>query len=127
MTFFQGDNNWSSDDGSFDVWNGELVNPHNPQNFRNPVQDRVFTDQFGRRCRTVTTCSAAPRRRPNLQAVARSIVGQNIVVAQRSNPHVVIRPVIENGHHLPTTMDFRQDRINVETRNNIITRIVGFN
>lgn len=79
-----------------------------------------FIDTRGRRCRVV--CETSPRN--NLQKFARRIIGQNINAARIIYPN--IRVVIENGRQLPTTQDYQADRINVETRNNIIIRVVNF-
>lgn len=145
--------NWESVGGEdYGVWDGQVVAPgQQPVQHIQPIQpaqqlnqrhgathpdaflhnnDRVFTNQWGQRCRIVCEPNRPrPRPRPvNLQMVSRSILGQNLVVAQRSHPNVVIRPVIQNGQHLPATMDFIQNRINVGVdRHNRINQIVSFN
>ncbi|QGR54160.1 hypothetical protein [Moumouvirus maliensis] len=82
--------------------------------------NNTFYDNLGRRCRIV--CD--PIRPQNPQQIARSLIGRSIFEAQRIYPN--IRVVRSNGRVLPTTQDYRPDRINVDTRNNIIIRIDGF-
>lgn len=124
----QGNQNWATvGDEDYGVWDGRIGGGR-PDPVFQPQSNQQFTNQWGQRCRVVCDSPPRPRPRPvNLQLVARSILGQNIAVAQRAYPNVIIRPVIVNGQHVPTTMDYRQNRINVETRRNIIIRIVSFN
>ncbi|AQN68542.1 hypothetical protein [Saudi moumouvirus] len=121
--------------GRFDV-------PNNAANQNIPVEGftpnvntgTTFYDNLGRRCRIVCDPVRPPNQsRPpvwgpgpqlNPQQIARSLIGRTIFEAQRIYPNT--RVVRSNGRDLPTTMDFRPDRINVETRGNIIIRIDGF-
>ena len=86
----------------------------------------TMRDQQGRqyRCVCVPITRPSPRPGTNLNQIARLILGRNINDALRIYRN--IRVVIRDGQHLIVTQDFRRDRINVETRNNIIIRIVGF-
>lgn len=117
-----GDNDWAKLGGAADnVWDGRF----NPSQFRprpNRPTETVFIDQFGRRCRTI--CEARPRDRGNLRQISRLLIGKHITEARRIYPN--IRVVIRDGVDLPTTLDYRPERINVETRNGIIIRILGF-
>lgn len=85
----------------------------------------------GRRCRIVCDPPRRPPHRPphqdhpqNLVLLSRSLIGKPINVARSIYPNV--RVVVADGRQLPTTMDYNPRRINVETRNNIIIKIVGF-
>ncbi len=51
------------------------------------------------------------------------IIGLHLNQALAIYPN--IRVVVRDGRQLPTTMDYRTDRINVETRNGIIQKVVG--
>ncbi|AGF85084.1 hypothetical protein QJ854_gp698 [Moumouvirus goulette] len=100
---------------------------------QNVNTNTTFYDNLGRRCRIVCDPVRPPNQgRPpvwgpgpqNPQQIARSLIGRTIFEAQRIYPN--IRVVRSNGRDLPTTMDYRPDRINVETRGNVIIRIDGF-
>ena len=137
MIYQQG--NWASIDAEdYGVWDGKLNQPNQVTRqtdirnqgsyFPGPSNDRVFTNQWGQRCRII--CEPRPRPRPhpvNLQLVARSILGRSINASIKNYPDVIIRAVIDNGRELPSTMDYRENRINVELRNGVIVRIVSFN
>lgn len=60
----------------------------------------------------------------NPQGISGLIIGRRLNDARLIYPN--IRPVIVDGQSQAITLDFRQDRINVETNNGYITRIVGF-
>lgn len=98
-------------------------NFQNPQpNFQNLQPNQTFTDRQGRRCRVV--CENPRPHDQRLDRISRLIIGRNINDARRIYPN--IRVVKRNGQDVPTTMDYRPDRINVETRNNIVVRVNGF-
>ena len=83
----------------------------------------TFTDRQNRRCRVV--CDDPPQEnRRYLEYISRRLIGKSLWEARRIYSN--IRVVIANGRRLNVTKDFRPDRINVETRNNIITRILGY-
>lgn len=88
-----------------------------------PSQQQSFIDRYGRRCRIVCN-DRPPNPQRDLRRIANQIIGLNLYEARRIYPN--IRPVVINGQQQIVTQDFRQDRINVETRNNIITRVLGF-
>ncbi|ANB50827.1 hypothetical protein [Powai lake megavirus] len=117
-----------------ETFNGN-VNAYNPNSY-NP--NAYFRDSMGRRCRIV--CDPPQQNRPpprprppqprpphvgqDIDQFARALLGRHITEAQRIYPNT--RVVRANGRDLPVTNDFRQDRINVETRNGIVVRIDGF-
>ena len=92
-----------------------------------PVTEKTFVDKLGRKCYIV--CEPLQNNRPRPQPtdpkrIANLLIGKNIPHAQRIYPN--IRVVTRDGVPQPTTQDYQQNRINVETRNGIINRIVGF-
>lgn len=100
-----------------------------PQGYNQPgSMQTTMTDQSGRRYRCYCVPIDPPRPRPrpgvDLNAIARIITGRNLNDALRIYPN--IRVVIRDGQRLPVIQDYRRDRINVETRNNNIVRVVGF-
>jgi hypothetical protein len=103
---WQGNNN--------DVWDGRFDDGLGPT-------QNTFRDEQGRRCRVV--CEP-PRNNQDPRRIARIILGKPIGQARRIYPN--IRVVIRDGQQLMMTQDFQEDRINVEIRNGIIVRIVGF-
>lgn len=52
------------------------------------------------------------------------IIGRHINDVRKVWPNT--RAVIQNGEHMIVTADYIQNRINVETKNDVVTRIVGF-
>lgn len=132
--------NWNaSGDADFDgVWDGRLAQPNiqqvRPDNYlTNQRDDRVFTNQWGQRCRIICDPPPRPPPRPsprNPQQAARLMIGRPLSFAQQIYPDV--RVVIDNGRRLPVTQDFRPTRINVEVRTDLRTgqrtviRIDGF-
>ncbi|BCS83425.1 hypothetical protein QLL95_gp0698 [Cotonvirus japonicus] len=108
-----------------------FTSTHNIDNL--PV-NTYFNDSRGRRCRII--CDPIHQRPPHRpphrpshrpltpEQAANVIHGRHINDARRIYPNV--RVTRANGRDLPTTMDFRPDRINVATRNNVITEIIGF-
>ncbi len=116
-----------------ETFNGN-VNTYNPSTYD---PNAYFRDSMGRRCRIVCDPphqNRPPRPRPpqprpphvgqDIGQFARALLGRHITEAQRIYPNT--RVVRANGRDLPVTNDFRQDRINVETRNGIVVRIDGF-
>lgn len=95
------------------------TNQNRPNRNRPDQNNSSFINSEGRRCRIV----CEPPRNNNLQSIMRFIVGKNINDARGIYPD--IRVVVQDGQDLVTTMDYRPERINVETNNNIITRVVG--
>ena len=87
---------------------------------------QVTTGRDGRRYRCHCVAIDPPRPRPgqNLNYIARMILGRQLQDALRI--YANIRVVIRDGQRLIVTQDYQQNRINVETRNNVIIRIVGF-
>lgn len=82
-----------------------------------------YFNRNGRRCRIV--CDPLPdRNRYDLRNIARRILGIHLISAKSIYPN--IRAVIVDGQKLIVTQDYDQNRINVETRNGFITRIIGF-
>ncbi len=83
-----------------------------------------YTDNFGRECQV--TCR--PRQRPpfpsnNIGYIIRIIIGLTLNEARRYYNN--IREVIRNGEQLPVTLDYNPRRINVETSNGRIIRVVS--
>jgi hypothetical protein len=102
---------------SNDSYNGQSNDLYNGQSFISG----------GRRCRVV--CDNPPRPGPGpdnqyLRSIARRIIGQRFNDASRIYP--LIRVAIRDGQNLPLTQDYNPRRINVETRNGVIRRIVNF-
>lgn len=126
---------WNDNDGQANYSNQGYNNQgYNNQGYGNQGyggnQDSVQTtmrDQYGRQyrcvCVPIDRPRPRPRPRPDINQIVRMITGRNINDARRIYPN--IRVVIRDGQHLTVTQDFRSDRVNVETRNNIITRVVG--
>ncbi|AYV85106.1 MAG: hypothetical protein Satyrvirus4_3 [Satyrvirus sp.] len=119
---------WPGDDG----WS-QLSNPsdendwdHAARRYRSPQTSQTSqTSQFvkpnGSRCYVV----CEPTQRPlSLERIANSLLSRNIIDARRIYPN--IREVVRNGKPLAVSQDYKPDRINVETRNGIITRIVWY-
>ncbi|XWV24565.1 hypothetical protein QJ856_gp1226 [Tupanvirus deep ocean] len=101
------------------------------QTFTQPMQAQThsrqpytYPHQYGRRCYVVCEPDHGPRHPRNPRDIARLLIGRTIQEAQRIYPN--IRVVVRDGQHLIVTQDHRRDRINVETRNNVIIRILGF-
>ena len=63
---------------------------------------------------------------PNLALIARQIIGQDINRAYHMYPRIAIRVVVRDGVPLSYTQEYNPRRINVETRNNRIVKIVGY-
>ena len=86
----------------------------------------ITTGRDGRRYRCHCVPIDPPRPRPgqNLNYIARLILGRQLQDALRIYSN--IRVVIRDGQRLIVTQDYQRTRINVETRNNVIIRIVGF-
>jgi len=74
------------------------------------------------RCRIV--CDQNDRYPRDLRTIARIIINRSLPAAQQIYQN--IRVVIRDGQRLVVTQDFRRDRINVETRNGIVIRVLGF-
>lgn len=113
---------WNNDLNRFQQLSG--ANLGNNLDFRRPsqlVDGASWIDNRGRKCRIV--CDSEAPREPRLERFSRMLVGRNINLAQRFYPN--IRVIEKNGMPLPTTMDYRPERINVATRNDIITRVVS--
>ncbi len=126
-----GDNQWSrlQDSNNDDRYNDDNQ-PNYPNFVPNRPNEQTFNDQYGRRCRIVCEQSYPypyPRPYPRPQdprKIAYRLIGLTVAQAQRIYPN--IRVVIRDGQTQVVTQDYRTDRINVETRNGIIVRIVGF-
>lgn len=90
---------------------------------RSPIRGPDFYHN-GLRCHLV--CEPMyPRPYPrNPRRIARFLLGKTLDEAYQIYSN--IRVVIRNGERLIITQDYDEDRINVATRNDIITRIVGF-
>jgi hypothetical protein len=98
---------WSRDNtGDNYVRDGRFITTEN-------FNTNSFYDQYGRRCKI--TCDRP--RRVNL-------IGMRLEDAKRIHPN--LRVVVNNNQRLPTTMDYRYDRVNVVVHDGIITRIDGY-
>ncbi|XWV25798.1 hypothetical protein QJ857_gp1290 [Tupanvirus soda lake] len=97
-----------------------------PQTYYNQPQQYgpQYGPQYGRRCYVVCEPVNRPRHPRNPREIARLLIGRSLQEAQRIHPN--IRVVVRDGQNLVITHDHRPDRINVETRNNIVVRILGF-
>ena len=93
------------------------------QNYQQSPNDQQSNNFGRRRCRWVCDNDDEPQN-PNLRAIARRILNTPLNYAYRIYRN--IRVVIRDGQNLPSTRDYDPWRINVETRNNIIIRIVSF-
>lgn len=102
-------NNWSDNYDRDDDYDRHIRPTHS-----------TYRDRDGRIC--TVTCSLPPRPRPHPRP-RQSLIGLTVDQARRYYNN--IRVVIADGNHLPVTQDYRPDRINVETRNGIIIRIVS--
>ncbi len=101
----------------------DFASDNNPNiDTRKPVEEKAWIDGRGRRCRII--CEPNYNHPPNLKRIANSLLGKNINQAQRIYPNV--RVVVRDGVQLPITKEYNTNRINVETRNGIINKIVGF-
>lgn len=60
--------------------------------------------------------------------VAKAIVGLSLSEAKReaARHEFVVRESIRDGEHLPRTMDYRPERINVATRGGVVDYVTGF-
>ena len=79
----------------------------------------------GRRCRIVCDGPRPPRPSPRPPIPnPNQLLGYRITIARTIYPN--IRVVVADGKQLIVTQDYNPRRLNVETVNNIISRIVGF-
>lgn len=58
---------------------------------------------------------------------AREILGRSLADAEglAKDHHCTVRVVVEDGEERPQTMDFRTDRVNVETRDGVVVALRG--
>jgi hypothetical protein len=107
------------------VWQGrnDFASDVNPKiDISRPVTEKKFTDGHGRQCRII--CEPKRLQPQDLTRIANSLLGKNIHQAEQIYPDV--REVIHNGIQLIVVQNFNFHRINVETKNDIIIRIIGF-
>jgi hypothetical protein len=107
-----------------DVWDGRFVDNLGSNQTANGATHSTFQDHLGRRCHIVCDPPKNFPPQQNLRRIANLIIGKTIRQAQRIYPN--IRVVIRDGQQLITTQDFQVNRINVETMNDIIIRVLGF-
>jgi hypothetical protein len=119
-----GDKQWSKLGRANENISGKHHDPNNINTLSRRPAETTFTDQRGRKCRVVCEPEYSNDNKSNLQTIARLLIGKNILEAQRIYPN--IRVVTRNGQSLPITKDYHPERINVEIKNNIIFRVVGF-
>ena len=99
------------------VWDGRHISN------TNQIDQTAFHNRpYGRRCRIV--CDNDIPHHPDLRYIARQIIGKTLQQALAIYPN--IRVIIRDGVPQIVTQDYRPDRINVETRNNIIIRVIKF-
>ena len=107
----------------------QSMNPHDLRNrgySNNPNHPGIINNN-GQRCYMV--CDPPyprrdPRALPDPKQISRSLIGRPVVSARQIYPF--IRVVQQDNRPLAVTHDYRPNRINVETRNGVISKIAGF-